>query len=63
MAAIDARPGGALRMAASLTDCMCGVPFDLDATPNFKARIAESGLTLPTRGLVRGGRDEGSGAK
>jgi TolB-like protein len=51
MAAIDARPGGPLRIAAALTDCMCGVPFDLDATPNFKARIAESGLTLPARPL------------
>ncbi len=51
MAELDARPVGSMRILATLADCMCGVPFDLDATPNFKARMAESGMTLPVKPL------------
>jgi TolB-like protein len=46
-AALDARPAGGLLLAIVVTDCQCGAPFDLDATPNFKARLAESGLRWP----------------
>ena len=60
MAAIDARPSGPLRIAATLTDCMCGVPFDLDATPNFEARMAESGMTLPKPLFAVGAMKEGA---
>ncbi|HSE11070.1 MAG TPA: hypothetical protein VLB69_00420 [Rudaea sp.] len=45
--AIDARPGGPFVLALVAADCLCGAPFDLDATPNFKARLAESGLHWP----------------
>ncbi len=44
---IDARPGGGLILAVIASDSLCGAPFDLDATPNFKARVAESGLPWP----------------
>ena len=44
---IDARPGGGLVLAVIASDSLCGAPFDLDATPNFKARLAESGLPWP----------------
>lgn len=44
---IDAAPGGPLRLAVTATLCYCGAPWDLDATPNFKARLAESGLKWP----------------
>ncbi len=27
--------------------CFCGAPFDLDATPNFKARIEEAAVPWP----------------
>jgi hypothetical protein len=27
--------------------CGCGAPFDLAATPNFAAKLEESGLTWP----------------
>jgi hypothetical protein len=37
-------PAGGLLLAVLVTQCQCGAPFDLDATPNFKARLAESGL-------------------
>ena len=46
-AALDARPAGGLLLAVLVTECQCGAPFDLDATPNFKATLAESGLTWP----------------
>ncbi|MBL0164120.1 MAG: hypothetical protein IPP82_10935 [Xanthomonadales bacterium] len=47
-AALDARPAGPFLLAVLATDCLCGAPFDLDATPNFKARLAESGLRWPS---------------
>ena len=46
-AAMDGRPAGGLLLATLVTECQCGAPFDLDATPNFKARLAESGLHWP----------------
>ncbi|HST27914.1 MAG TPA: hypothetical protein VLK26_06050 [Rudaea sp.] len=46
-AALDARPAGGLLLAIVATECHCGAPFDLDATPNFKARLAGSGLRWP----------------
>ncbi|MEO5628697.1 MAG: hypothetical protein ABIQ62_02865 [Thermomonas sp.] len=46
-ARLDARPAGGLLLAIAMTYCGCGVPFDLEATPNFKARLAESGLRWP----------------
>ncbi|MEO5628239.1 MAG: hypothetical protein ABIQ62_00550 [Thermomonas sp.] len=46
-ARLDARPAGGLLLAIAMTYCGCGVPFDLDATPNFKARLTESGLRWP----------------
>ena len=46
-AAFDARPAGAFLLALLAVQCQCGAPFDLDATPNFKVRLAESGLHWP----------------
>jgi len=46
-AALDARPAGGLLLAVLVTECQCGAPFDIDATPNFKARLADSGLAWP----------------
>ncbi|MEP6484605.1 MAG: hypothetical protein ABJB01_09145, partial [Rudaea sp.] len=46
-AALDARPAGGLLLAILVSECQCGAPFDLDATPNFKGRLAESGLHWP----------------
>jgi TolB-like protein len=46
-ALLDARPAGGLLLAIVVTYCDCGAPFDLDATPNFKARLTESGLRWP----------------
>jgi len=46
-AALDARPAGPFMLALYVDNCTCGAPFDLEATPRFKARLAESGLHWP----------------
>ncbi len=46
-AEIDKQPGSGLVLAVIAADSLCGAPFDLEATPNFKARLAESGLPWP----------------
>jgi TolB-like protein len=51
-AALDARPAGPFLLAVLTADCLCGAPFDLAATPNFKARLAESGLTWPPAAAI-----------
>ncbi|WP_273455189.1 hypothetical protein [Nevskia ramosa] len=51
-AALDAQPAGPFLLAVLGTDCLCGAPFDLDATPNFKARLAESGLHWPPPSVI-----------
>ena len=50
--AMDARPAGPFLLAVMSTSCYCGAPFDLDATPNFKARVAESGLAWPPKPAI-----------
>ena len=46
-ARIDARPGSAAVLSNVVFTCFCGAPFDLDAAPNYKARIEEAGFTWP----------------
>ncbi|MEO8161007.1 MAG: hypothetical protein ABI588_06280 [Arenimonas sp.] len=46
-AMLDARPGGSFVLAVFASACHCGAPFDLAATPNFRARIDESGFRWP----------------
>ena len=46
-ARIDAYPGGAIVISATVTYCFCGAPFDLEVTPNYKARIEEAGFPWP----------------
>ena len=48
-ARMDARPGGAFMLAIGSQMCFCGAPFDLEATPNFGARLEESGFAWPPR--------------
>jgi adenylate cyclase len=44
---IDARAGGNLVLIDAISSCFCGALFNLDATPNFKARIEEAGVSWP----------------
>jgi hypothetical protein len=46
-AALDAQSAGPFLLAVYVERCQCGAPFDLDSTPNFKARLEESGLRWP----------------
>ena len=46
-ARIDAFPVGAASVMTLIRLCVCGAPFDLEATPNFKRQLAESGLQWP----------------
>jgi len=51
-AELDARPGGAMILMLAANTCSCGAPFDLEATPNFRERIKESGLPWPPGKLI-----------
>ncbi len=46
-ARIDAYPGSAVVLNLSVLTCYCGAPFDLEATPNYKARIEEAEFSWP----------------
>ncbi len=46
-ARIDAYPGSVAVLATTVRYCYCGAPFDLEATPNYKARIEEAGFFWP----------------
>ena len=44
---IDGKPGGSLALAQIVYGCLCGAPFDLEATPRFRARVTEAGFAWP----------------
>jgi TolB-like protein len=46
-ARIDGYPGSVVVLATTISNCFCGAPFDLEATPNYKARIEEAGFPWP----------------
>ena len=52
-ARLDARPAGGLLLSIAVTYCGCGAPFNLSATPNFKAQLDESGLRWPPPVAIR----------
>jgi len=44
---IDQHHFGAVTLTQITQWCACGAPFDLDVTPNFAAKLEESGLSWP----------------
>jgi adenylate cyclase len=44
---IDARPFGHVVLLQAIYACMCGAPFELEATPRFEETFGESGLSWP----------------
>ncbi len=48
-ARIDTNPGSTFMISMIVSGCFCGAPFDLDATPNYKARIEEAGFAWPPK--------------
>lgn len=51
-ARIDARPGGSLALNNALYSCLCGVPFDLAATPNFARRLQQADVRWPPETII-----------
>jgi hypothetical protein len=52
-AEVDARPAGPVLLTMWINVCACGLPFEMDATPNLQARIEESGIAWPPPTLIR----------
>jgi len=46
-ARIDGRPGGSQVLLSSAFECACGAPFDVEAAPVFRRKLAQSGLSWP----------------
>jgi hypothetical protein len=46
-ARIDTHAGSAAVLSSAILTCFCGAPFDLDAAPNYKARIEQAGFPWP----------------
>jgi adenylate cyclase len=46
-AGIDAQPYGYLALMNTPSFCMCGAPWDIELTPNFKRRIEDAGFDWP----------------
>jgi len=51
-ARLDTLPSGALMLASITLECMCGAPFDLDATPRFRQRLEEAGVSWPPAAIL-----------
>jgi TolB-like protein len=51
-ALIDSRPFGYIPLLQAIYFCLCGAPFDLDATPTFAAMLDESGLPWPPEKVI-----------
>jgi adenylate cyclase len=48
----DAIPAGQLMLAGAVMECMCGAPFDLEATPVFAKRLEEAGFPWPPAKII-----------
>ena len=46
-ATLDAMPYGYLALMSAPSQCMCGAPWDIEVTPNFKKRIEDADLPWP----------------
>ncbi|MEE2567219.1 hypothetical protein [Hyphobacterium marinum] len=47
VAQVDERPLSPIQLRQIINICSCGAPFDLEAAPNFAARITEAGFPWP----------------
>ena len=50
---MDARIGGTLALSEVIKECLCGAPFDLESTPNYKQRIEEAGFDWPPTSPIK----------
>ena len=51
-AAMDQHHFGSVALSQLSQWCACGFPFDLEATPNFAAKLEESGLPWPPASIM-----------
>jgi len=51
-AIVDKHHFGPVTLTQVAQWCACGAPFDLDATPNFAAKLEEGGLTWPPQAVM-----------
>jgi len=51
-ALIDSRPFGYIPLLQAIYFCVCGSPFDLEATPTFARMLDESGLPWPPEKVI-----------
>ena len=51
-ARIDQHHFGSVTLTQITQWCACGAPFDLEATPNFAAKLEEGGLTWPPQATM-----------
>lgn len=49
---LDSLPLGQLMLGALTMECLCGAPFDLDATPVFRQRLEEAGFDWPPPTII-----------
>ncbi len=50
---LDGLPAGVMSLMITVNNCFCGAPFDIEATPNFRARIQEAGLSWPPSSPIK----------
>ncbi len=48
----DRLPMGPMMLLGVVNECMCGAPFDLEATPLFKQRFEEAGAEWPPKKII-----------
>lgn len=48
----DRIPAGQLMLAGVVMECLCGAPFDLEATPVFRQRLEEAGFDWPPATII-----------
>jgi len=46
-AELDSQPFGSQSLLSVILSCACGAPWDIEATPNFAARVKEAGMPWP----------------
>jgi len=52
-AQVDRSPFGPIELLIVTRYCLCGAPFDIEVTPNFKKRIIESGVPWPPTSPIK----------
>jgi hypothetical protein len=50
---LDGLPAGVMSLMSTVNHCLCGAPFDIEATPNFRARVQEARLSWPPPSPIR----------